>query len=102
MNIDQKHWVLAVADFRSKTLPPLMTFNLRPFITLGFSLGSTHEASLEVILSYLDSKHKAMKGSKLKLGVQDCKLSTAGVYLFNIHSLHQEAPYVVTSRITIE
>jgi len=54
MHIDLSHWVLAVADFRSKT------------ITSYDSMGSTHQASLEAIRAYLDSEHKATKGSNLK------------------------------------
>merc|ERR1711934_1329028 len=54
MHVDFSHWVLAVADFRSKT------------ITSYDSMGNTHQASLEAILAYLDSEHKATKGLKLK------------------------------------
>ena len=35
-------------------------------MTLSFSMGNTHQASLEAILAYLDSEHKATKGLKLK------------------------------------
>jgi len=88
MHVDFSHWVLAVADFRSKT------------ITSYDSMGNTHQASLEAILAYLDSEHKATKGLKLKgfwmCQAADCpqqeNTADCGVFLCRIaESLTREA-----------
>merc|ERR1719500_1135769 len=88
MHIDLSHWVLAVADFRSKS------------VTSYDSMGNPHQASLEAILAYLDSEHKATKGSKLKgfwvCQAADCpqqeNTADCGVFLCRIaESLTREA-----------
>ena len=71
MHVDLSHWVLAVADFRSRTITSydrwcLFTPIRSMTLSCTCSMGSTHQASLEAIRAYLDSEHKATKGSNLK------------------------------------
>ena len=94
MHVDLSHWVLAVADFRSKTITSydrwcLFTPIRNMTMSCTCSMGSTHQASLEAIRAYLDSEHKATKGSNLK-GFWMCQAGDCPQQVFPTPLIHHE------------
>ena len=58
-------------------------------MTWCFSMGNTHQLSLQKILAYLDSEHEATKGSKLR-GFWTCKAGECPQQVF--YFIHHEPP----------